>query len=122
MPSFGRHFRQQNSNCRTFLLWLAGLAACVALAVFVVSCGGGKLATQGGGSGTGSITVNLSDPPSCAFPNSAFEHVYVTIRSVQANMSAAADDNSPGWQELAPQLSPAPIQIDLSHWEGRAAC
>ena len=113
MPSFGRHFGHAHLDFRAFLLWLAGAAGFVALAVSVVSCGGGKLATQGGSPGTGSITVNLSDPPSCAFPNGTFDHVYVTIRSVQANMSATADDNSPGWQELAPQLNSAPIQIDV---------
>jgi uncharacterized protein DUF4382 len=113
MSCFGRHFERHNFISRTFLLWLAGLAGCVAVAISVVSCGGGSVATQGGGSGTGSITVNLSDPPICAFPNGSFEHVYVTIRSVQANMSATADDNSPGWQELAPQLNSAPLQIDL---------
>lgn len=59
------------------------------------------------------MTVNLSDPPSCAFPNGNFDHIWVTIRSVQANMSAGADDNSSGWQELAPQLQSAPKQIDL---------
>jgi len=65
------------------------------------------------GGGTGTINVSLTDPPSCKFPNGAFDHVYVTIRSVQANMSATADDNSGGWQELAPQLNAQPKQIDL---------
>src|ERR1700741_4305781 len=36
-----------------------------------------------------------------------------TVRSVQAHTSATADDNSSGWQELAPQLASAPMQIDL---------
>jgi hypothetical protein len=57
--------------------------------------------------------VSLTDPPTCAFPNGAFDHVYVTIRSVQAHTSATADDNSGGWQELAPQLNTQPKQIDL---------
>src|SRR5258707_9020585 len=62
---------------------------------------------------TGSMTVTLTDPPSCKFPNGAFDHVYVSIRSVQAHTSATADDNSAGWQELAPQLTSVPMQIDL---------
>ena len=100
-------------NCvrsRTFALWLAGLAGLVALALTLSRCAGG---TSGAGSGTGSITVNLSDPPSCAFPNGGFDHVYVTIRSVQANLNAKAGDSDSGWQELAPQLNSAPVQIDL---------
>src|SRR5487761_452925 len=110
-------FRQQHPDARTFILWLAGLAGFVTLAVSLVSCG--NMASQGG-PGIGSMTVNLSDPPSCAFPNGNFEHVYVTIRSVQANLSASADDNAPGWQELAPQLNSAPKQIDLFSLGGNA--
>jgi hypothetical protein len=114
MWHLGRHFRQKHLHSRTFIPWLAGLAVFVAAGVSLVSCGGGTVSTQGVvGSGIGSMTVNLSDPPSCAFPNGNFEHVYVTIRSVEANLSASADDNSPGWQELAPQLQSAPKQIDL---------
>ena len=63
--------------------------------------------------GTGSINVSITDPPSCKFPNGDFQHVYVTIRSVQAHTSSTAGDNSPGWQELAPQLNKQPMQIDL---------
>ena len=106
------HRGQRHPKSRTFLVWLAGLAGFVVFGVGIVSCGGGTN-TIGGGSGTGSITVNLSDPPSCASPNGNFEHVYVTISSVQANISATAGDNSSGWQELAPQLNSAPKQIDL---------
>src|SRR5579862_9661665 len=106
------HLGQRHPKSRTFLVWLAGLAGFVVFGVGIVSCGGGTN-TIGGGSGTGSITVNLSDPPSCASPNGNFEHVYVTISSVQANISATAGDNSSGWQELAPQLNSAPKQIDL---------
>jgi len=66
-----------------------------------------------GSSQTASISVTLTDPPSCKFPAGTFEHVYVSIRSVEAHTSAMADDNTPGWQELAPQLNSAPMQIDL---------
>src|SRR5439155_1024994 len=84
-------------------------AAMAAVMVFV-SCGGGSSSTMG--PQTANITVTLTDPPSCKFPNGAFEHVYVSVRSVQAHTSATADDNSAGWQELAPQLNTAPMQID----------
>ncbi len=68
-------------------------------AVALVSCGSN---TSMPGSGMGSATVSISDPPSCAVPSGDFLHVFITIRSVQAHISAAADDSSPGWQELAP--------------------
>ena len=87
------------------------MAAVVFSAVAVVSCGGGSSSSMG--PQTASITVTLTDPPSCKFPNGAFDHVYVSIRSVQAHTSATANDSSAGWQELAPQLNSAPMQIDL---------
>ncbi len=93
------------------LYWVGGLIGLACLSTALVSCGGGTSTISGGGTGT--INVSLTDPPSCAFPNGAFDHVYVTIRSVQAHTSATADDNSSGWQELAPQLNAQPKQIDL---------
>ena len=76
--------------------------------------GSEHLSTATGTSGgTGTINVSMTDPPSCAFPNGNFTHVFITIRSVQANISSTADDNSSGWQELAPQLNNQPMQIDL---------
>jgi hypothetical protein len=86
------------------------LAAAI-VAVIIISCGGGTLSMQGPAMGT--VTVSLSDPPSCMPPNGHFEHVYVTVRSVQAHISATAGDDTGGWQELAPQLASAPMQIDL---------
>jgi Domain of unknown function (DUF4382) len=93
------------------LYWVGGLIGLACLSTTLVSCGGGTSTISGGGTGT--INVSLTDPPSCAFPNGAFDHVYVTIRSVQAHTSATADNNSSGWQELAPQLNSQPKQIDL---------
>lgn len=93
------------------LYWVGGLMGVVCLSAALVSCGGGANTISGGGNGA--INVTLTDPPSCAFPNGAFDHVYITIRSVQAHTSATADDNSSGWQELAPQLNTQPKQIDL---------
>ncbi len=89
------------------------------VAVAVVSCGSN---TSAPGSGMGSATVSLSDPPSCAAPSGDFSHVYITIRSVQAHISATADDNSPGWQELAPQLVLQPAQVDLLNLPASGAC
>jgi hypothetical protein len=87
------------------------LAAAGPAVIGFVSCGGSSSTMMT--AQTGNIKVTLTDPPSCKFPNGDFEHVYVTIRSVQANISATADDSSSGWQELAPQLNSAPMQIDL---------
>lgn len=95
---------------RGFLGRVDGLAVFLVLGLALASCGGG---TSGAGSGNGSITVNLSDPPSCAFPNGPITHVWVTINSVEANTSSTAGDSSPGWVELTPQLKSSPMSIDL---------
>jgi hypothetical protein len=49
-------------------------------------------------------------------------NVFVTIRSIQAHTSATADNNSSGWQELAPQLVSAPVQVDLLHLPASGQC
>ena len=89
---------------------LAALAV-LAIAGIIVSCSGGSSKMTSTGMGT--INVSLSDPPSCMPPNGQFVHVFITVRSVQANINAGASDGDGGWQELAPQLASAPMQIDL---------
>ena len=73
-------------------------------------CGGSSSMT---GPATGNVVVSISDPPSCKNPNGNFQHVYITVRSVQAHIDPNATDGSSGWQELAPQLASQPMQIDL---------
>lgn len=82
------------------------------LAVILISCTGSSN-TVTTSTGMGSATVSISDPPSCKVPTGTFVHVFISIRSVEAHISPTADDNSPGWQELAPQLNSNPMQIDL---------
>lgn len=102
---------------------LVTAAAILSIAGMLVSCGGSSTTTTTSttppppppppGSTTGVVTVTLSDPPSCTPPNGQFTHVFVTIRSVQANVDPNASDASSSWQELAPQLVSQPMQIDL---------
>src|SRR6266851_2186928 len=103
----------------TNVFWFVALLSVAGLATILVSCGvtGSGMSTGG----TGTINVSITDPPSCKFPNSSFTHVYITVRSVPAHTSATADDNTSGWQELAPQLDTAPMQIDL-FMTGSTAC
>src|ERR1700719_586650 len=97
-------------NPRAGALLLA-VVAIFGIAGILVSCSGGS--SHNMVSGIGTVNVSMSDPPSCMPPNGQFTHVYVTVRSVQAHISASATDDSTGWQELAPQLAGAPMQIDL---------
>jgi hypothetical protein len=106
-------------NALSTVVWMGRLVMIVAFAAALVGCSGSGSGTSNGGTGT--INVSITDPPSCKFPNGAFQHVYVTIRSVQAHTSASAGDNTPGWQELAPQLNTEPMQIDLFA-AGQTAC
>lgn len=86
-------------------------AAMVLVTAIVISCSGtSKIAVN---NGMATISVSISDPPSCTPPNGSFTHVFITVRSVMAHTSATADASSSGWQELAPQLNSAPTQIDL---------
>ena len=105
--------RLQRSDSHRSIIFLFLVASLpVILAAALISCGG--FTTTGMQSnGTGTIRVTLTDPPTCKAPEGNFLHVYVTIRSVQANISDTADDNSSTWVELAPQLVSAPMQIDL---------
>lgn len=98
-----------------FRWWTRGSLFCGCAALLTITvilgCGGTPSTMQTAAMGT--INVSLSDPPSCMPPNGEFEHVFITVRSVQANISSSAGDNSSGWQELAPQLANQPVQIDL---------
>src|SRR5258708_16091346 len=57
--------------------------------------------------------VSIRVPASCMPPNGSFKQVLVTGGSVEGNIDRDGDDNSSGWQELAPQLASQPMQIDL---------
>ncbi len=98
-------------NRHVTVVGIASLLGAIGLATVGVSCGVTGSGISSGGTGT--INVSMTDPPSCAFPNGNFVHVYITVRTVQAHTSATADDSSAGWQELAPQLVNQPMQIDL---------
>ncbi len=116
---------------RHFLL----VSMIVLMVAMAVSCGGNVTFMQNQGMGT--LGVTISDPPSCmaattgaaavasggtAAPSGTFTSVFVTIRSIQAHISATADPNSSGWQELAPQLVAAPVQVDLLHLPANGQC
>lgn len=83
---------------------------------------------------TGTINIKVSDPaPTCMFtkangavrvvahtaacssctPSSQVQHIFLTLRGIEVHPGSIADDASPDWQELLPQLSGRPLQIDL---------
>jgi hypothetical protein len=100
---------------------LAVLAVLLAAALTLVTCGKTTVTGQFN-NGTGTVNVSISDPPSCSPPSGNFKSVFITIRSVQAHTSASADDNSPGWVELVPELNTQPVQVDLLNLPANGAC
>ena len=61
----------------------------------------------------GSVRPHINLSPALAATPSTMRHIYVTLRGIQANPNASADDDSPGWIELAPGLARKPLQFDL---------
>jgi hypothetical protein len=59
-----------------------------------------------------SMRITSSLPPA-EDSHTRIQHIFVTLRGIDANPSTAADENSPDWQELAPTLAKEPVQIDL---------
>jgi hypothetical protein len=103
---------QFSARNRLFVVCAASLALLVMFAAVLVNCGGSG-SVMHMSAGTGTVNLSISDPPVCKFPNGAFDHVFVTIRSVRAHINPDAEMGTAGWQELAPQLMNQPVQIDL---------
>jgi hypothetical protein len=65
--------------------------------------------------GNGGITVAIrpvaSSPVVATAPN--LQHLFVTLRGIEAHPNALATAESPNWQQLAPELADHPMQIDL---------
>jgi len=41
------------------------------------------------------------------------QHVFITLRGIEANPNSVAAEDSLDWQELAPEFATEPVQIDL---------
>ncbi len=113
----------QRNLYRAFLAYwpLVGVFVVLAASLALVNCGNTNTVIMSN-PGMGTVSVSLSDPPSCAAPDGSFSHVFISIRSVQAHISSSASDSSSGWQELAPQLVSNPVQVDLLHLPANGAC
>jgi uncharacterized protein DUF4382 len=91
--------------------WRAPLGfifAITAVAIFLMSCGGGSQPSQ-----TAKVNVSLSDPATCAAPQGPFRHIYVTVTDVKIHQSGSASANDSGWLDLAAGLKDNPVQVDL---------
>src|SRR5579863_9572456 len=91
------------------LLMLAVVAGLLIASGWIISCGGNSNPVPVTNATTGTVTTTLTDPPTCA---ASFNHVWVTITKVTANISSTASDTDSGWVTLA-DLTGTPKQIDL---------
>jgi len=112
---------RSNRQVPTSNVRLGLLVALLAVALTLVTCGKTTYIGQVN-NGMATINVTISDPPSCSPPAGNFRSVFITIRSVQAHTSATANDNSPGWVELVPELNTQPVQVDLLNLPANGAC
>ena len=107
-------------------------AAVVFLFLALIGCGDSCVvivSNPGGGGGTvlgsvpncslstatGNVRLRVTSslaPPSSGQPDRT-EHIFVTIRGIEATANAFADANSPDWRELTPNLATQPAQVDL---------
>src|SRR5215469_5521952 len=84
-----------------------------AITLVVVACSSTTMTSTSTGSSMAQVSVRISDPATCQSPGGPFAHVFVTITDVRANVSSTAGDNDGGWVDLTPNLSKAPMQVDL---------
>ena len=118
------------------ILFCGGLPLCLPLA----GCGDSCIVVVG----VFSASTSINNPPACNLGNANgtinlsirsaamasqiptspnLQHLFLTLRGIEAHSSADADDDSPDWQELAPELMSKPVQIDLMsspHADGTA--
>jgi hypothetical protein len=91
--------------------------------VIVVNPGGGTISGVGSGVGsacraprmTGNVRLrfNSSLAPGAASEPPSTQHIFVSLRGVDALGAPLAGEDSSEWQELAPELADRPVQVDL---------
>lgn len=121
--SFRQAERASQVYFLTTLLLCLSLAGCSNYCFVFISNPGGSPLT---GSNTPSCQLNTSTgtvglhvtaapmPDAQAEPApAAIQHIFVTLRGIEATASAIPNDDSPNWRELAPKLATEPQQLDL---------
>jgi Domain of unknown function (DUF4382) len=63
--------------------------------------------------GTVRVQIGTSSMPSLTTSPSSAQHIFVSVRGIEAHLNTVADDDSADWQGLAPQLARQPVQVDL---------
>ncbi len=108
------------------LSFLATLLSCIALVgcenfcvVVVSDPGGGGVVGAGGtcpvNSQTGNVALRLqsSFTPAESSGSTDVQHIFVSLRGIEALPTQSPGGDPPAWQELAPELVTHPKQVDL---------
>jgi Domain of unknown function (DUF4382) len=102
------------------LLFCASLSGCDNSCVTVtVNPGGGIISgtdstcTVPKMTGNVRLSLNSSVAGDAATESPSTQHIFVSLRGVEALRAPAAGENSSDWEELAPALATRPIQVDL---------
>ncbi|HXW61331.1 MAG TPA: DUF4382 domain-containing protein [Candidatus Acidoferrales bacterium] len=66
------------------------------------------------GNSTGTVAVTFGSSLAASGPAPLrTPHLFVTLRGIDALAAPIPGDDGPSWQELAPQLTDRPVQVDL---------
>jgi hypothetical protein len=116
----------KRSSCTCFftaLLFCLGLVGCSNYCFVFVSNPGGSVSGSSNppscqlNTATGTVRLRVTATPTPdvqATPApTSIQHIFVTLRGIEATPSAIPNDDSPNWQELAPKLATQPAQLDL---------
>ena len=105
------------------LFCCASLAGCDNSCVLFVSNPGGGTVSVSADNGTCHTTAQPTGNVRVRFRGSStgietwreagIEHMFVSIREIDAHLGLAYGEDSSGWQDLAPDLKKRPVQIDL---------
>lgn len=124
----------KNSRARCGHVWKVLLLALPSFGILLVGCNNTCFIFTSNPP-TGTINIKAGDPqPTCMLTtangavrvlthtastcsscsaSSRIAHIFVSLRGIEVHPSAIADDASPDWQELMPQLRGQPLQFDL---------
>jgi Domain of unknown function (DUF4382) len=120
-------FRHANSTSHAYffttLLFCLSFAGCNNYCFEFVSNPGGSISTSNNSpscqlnTSTGTVSLRITASPAASAQttptSTSVQHIFVTLRGIEATPSAIPNDDSPNWRELAPQLATQPRQLDL---------
>ena len=119
-----RHSKLTSRACFfTILLFCLALVGCSNYCFVFVSNPGGSISTSSNtpscqlNTATGTVSLRVTASPTSSAQATplptTIQHIFVTLRGIEATPSAIPNDDSPNWRELAPQLATQPEQLDL---------